>query len=767
MSLGIFKEFSSVPEKYRFPNLERQSESEYKASWNILEKIQSSSWLGVDIESDTECPLGMEWKDYGLSHVTDITYISVSTPELDMEGDPVGFVFPIDPSFLQSPEIEWMRQLFSRQDIIFVAHNAVFDFRHLCSEAHTALPVPEHIWCSQVIELLLGVQRYSRVGNNTLRDERSRSLFTLFKYYSGYMLSDPEVYGKYTKLYSKLIIQAWGNPTTREEVTNKLTFYRELFDWYKTMKASRANLNALEPKTLAKYVLIDSYAAVYVAKIQASIIQEFYSTGYYPEIKELLEEELQYIRWSCQSASEGIKADREYMSHVLQQVEDKSIQIYKKCMELYESLGNPEPLRLEGTGVEASLQHLIFEAMKIPKPLLDVDHPDFFTDKGYPSMAADALVRYAKKYPQYAELLLAVRDFTKLKYTHNSVLQFLNHSIRDGRIHSLLKVDAETGRNKSDKPNVQNLPMSYGKVLDDLGEGHEDVASLLCARGYLVADPGYVLLELDYSNAENWMAAMVAADNNLAKACNASDYHTENAFIYYPEQLGHLRERYESGQLTPEEKAFLKVRRSASKPITFGLSYGMGARKLAAQVELPMPEVQAILSNRAAALKRMENMKKDLSDMANKYLTCRLWTGRIVPVGSPIDTYINGQYKRQHFGYKAWNYVCQGGVAELVKRATNQINRFLRKGKYLSRIAMQVHDSLVMQMKIEEYHEIIDSILEIMSNVIPEKFNLRTNPKIKWLVDADHKDNKNKWGWQWNAEYPFSDTGELKYAEAS
>jgi hypothetical protein len=103
--------------------------------------------------------------------------------------------------------------------------------------------------------------------------------------------------------------------------------------------------------------------------------------------------------------------------------------------------------------------------------------------------------------------------------------------------------------------------------------------------------------------------------------------------------------------------------------------------------------------------------------------------------------------------YTAWDYLAQGAVAELVKRAIVLIMGLYRERKMKSYIAIDVHDSIILAVKHEEWDTAIPLASQIMSSVVPEELNARTNPKIQWIAEPDFEGNAKKWGRnQWHPE---------------
>lgn len=307
--------------------------------------------------------------------------------------------------------------------------------------------------------------------------------------------------------------------------------------------------------------------------------------------------------------------------------------------------------------------------------------------------------------------------------------EFLAHAERDGKIHSVISRLTRTTRFSSTTPNLQNLNMHV-------------------ASGYLIAPPGYRLVELDYSNAENKTGAMTAADNEFAWATETGDFHSNMARNYFKESWADAERR--------DDVDTLKLLRFLGKSVTFGTAYGMGAVKLAASLKKTFEEAKIILQNKERAYPKVTIKKREVSDKAQErvnkgympYIT--LWTGmRVI-----IPTFWKDN-KKEAAGYKGWNYVQQGGVAEMISRACVAITEWLLDTEYWSYIALNVHDSLVLAVKIEEYETIMPQIIRIMCEQMPEKYCRRTSPKIHFVSEVG-PENAFKWGFQDGVEYPWS-----------
>jgi DNA polymerase I-like protein with 3'-5' exonuclease and polymerase domains len=111
----------------------------------------------------------------------------------------------------------------------------------------------------------------------------------------------------------------------------------------------------------------------------------------------------------------------------------------------------------------------------------------------------------------------------------------------------------------------------------------------------------------------------------------------------------------------------------------------------------------------------------------------QLWTGRRVAVPS---------------AFVAWNYLCQGGVGETLKRAIVLLSETYRERKMRSRVALDMHDALILEIAHDEWDTALELASHVMSHVTPESLHQRTNPPIKWIAKPNLDENRHKWGYQ-------------------
>jgi DNA polymerase-1 len=237
--------------------------------------------------------------------------------------------------------------------------------------------------------------------------------------------------------------------------------------------------------------------------------------------------------------------------------------------------------------------------------------------------------------------------------------------------------------------------------------------------GVAIGDEGFTLVEMDYRNAENVMAAMISGDDNLAAACMAEDFHSVMGSRYF-------------GQTWEQADAAERKRlRNMSKKITYGTSYGMGAERLGDSIGVSPEEAQRLMQAKDRAFAKVTRMRAAAQQKVRETQLLHLWTGR--PVAVPT-------------AFVAWNYLCQGGVGEILKRAIVVAGETFRAKGMRSRAALDMHDALILEIAHNEWDEAIALASHIMSSVAPDNLTERTSPPIHFVAQPDIEENQNKWG---------------------
>jgi DNA polymerase-1 len=199
-----------------------------------------------------------------------------------------------------------------------------------------------------------------------------------------------------------------------------------------------------------------------------------------------------------------------------------------------------------------------------------------------------------------------------------------------------------------------------------------------------------------------------------------------------------MGEQYFGTAWTEADPSHRKTLRTMAKKITYGTAYGMGAERLGSSLGISTQEAQSLMRAKDAAFPHVTRLRTASKRQVQQTGFLTLWTGRRVAVPTP---------------FVAWNYLCQGGVSELLKRAIVQISETFAAAHMQSRVALDIHDALILEVFHTEWHEAISVASEIMSTIAPPDLTQKTSPPIQWRAKPNLLENRNKWGAeQWHPD---------------
>jgi DNA polymerase-1 len=281
-------------------------------------------------------------------------------------------------------------------------------------------------------------------------------------------------------------------------------------------------------------------------------------------------------------------------------------------------------------------------------------------------------------------LLLDWRHLTKLKSTYVDAL--LAQVRASGRIHTCFnQAVAATGRLSSDNPNLQNIPIRTT-------EGRE------VRRAFVARAPGWVLMSADYSQIELRILAHMAQESALVDAFRKNeDIHLRTAAVVH----GLL-----PGMVTPELRAHAKV-------VNYGLVYGMGPSRLAAETGMTPPQAKRFIEDYFRALPRVKAWIDATIAEARRRKEVRTLFGRrrLLP---EIDS--DEPVQRVAGENMALNTPIQGTAADIIKRAMLRLHAALRERGLRARLLLQVHDELVLDVPQEEIGPVTTLVRDCMQH---------------------------------------------------
>ena len=318
--------------------------------------------------------------------------------------------------------------------------------------------------------------------------------------------------------------------------------------------------------------------------------------------------------------------------------------------------------------------------------------PQKKTKTGF-STDATSLEKMAGEHP-IVDHLLRYREVEKLRSTYGEGL--LEAVGPDGRIHATFnQTVARTGRLSSDAPNLHNIP-----VRSEVGRGF---------RAAFVPAPGTELLVADYNQIELRCIAHLAEDPGLIAAFESgTDIHTETASRIFG---------VEPSQVTTEQ-------RSKSKMVSYGLAYGMEAYGLAQRLSISTPEAQEILDAYFAAFPAVHDyMERTVAEARERGYTETLFgRRRQIPELSSSNYRIRQAGERQ-----AMNAGIQGLAADIFKVALVRLDGALRESGAASRLILQVHDEVILEVPADEHDQAEKTTLDAMCGAFELRVPLAVN----------------------------------------
>ena len=315
------------------------------------------------------------------------------------------------------------------------------------------------------------------------------------------------------------------------------------------------------------------------------------------------------------------------------------------------------------------------------------------------STNATVLEELSEEY-EIARLILDYRKFAKLKSTYTEALPALIDS-KDGRIHTTYnQTVTATGRLSSSNPNLQNIPVRTE-------EGNK------IRNAFVPKDKeNYLILSADYSQIELRLLAHISQDKNLVEAFNSGvDVHTLTASKVFD---------------VPVEDV-TKDMRYKSKAVNFGIIYGQSKYGLAKALGISNAEAETFINKYFATYPRVKAYMEGTVIEAEKNGYVETIFGRKRYLSTELSS-SNGMI-REFAKRAAINQPMQGTAADLMKIAMIDFSKKLKENNLQSKMIMQVHDELVI--------EVLKSEQDIVTKLVKEAMELNQPLSVPLVVDVN------------------------------
>ena len=367
---------------------------------------------------------------------------------------------------------------------------------------------------------------------------------------------------------------------------------------------------------------------------------------------------------------EGVLIDKTELANQSHELGNQLLQLEQQA---YHIAGQPFNLNSP-----KQLQEILFDKMGIPTKGLKK------TASGSISTNEAVLEALAPDYP-LPKIILQNRSLAKLKSTYTDKLPEMIHP-STGRIHTTYaQAVAITGRLASNNPNLQNIPIRTA-------EGRR-------VRRAFIAPQGSVILSADYSQIELRIMAHLSGDQTLLDAFkNGEDVHRRTAAEVFGVAPEHI---------TPDQRRYAKT-------INFGLIYGMGEYGLAKALNIDNLSAKNFISRYFARYPSVADYMQRTKEQAAQQGYVETLFGRRLYLP---DIHNKNHAIRTGAERAAINAPMQGTASDLIKRAMIAVATYLHDHALQSKLIMQVHDELVLEVRETELAHLQATLPNIMAAV--------------------------------------------------
>ncbi|MCK4978089.1 MAG: DNA polymerase I [Anaerolineales bacterium] len=415
----------------------------------------------------------------------------------------------------------------------------------------------------------------------------------------------------------------------------------------------------------ADYAGVDAAIVLQLMPQLRSELEERHAMNLFEEI------EMPLVTVLADMEMAGIALDTQFLAEMSA---DLGTRLGEIETQVYQSVG--EPFNLNSP---QQLSRVLFDRLQITPP-----DRTRRTSSGYYSTAVGVLEALRGKHP-VVDWVLEYRELSKLKSTYVDALP-LQINPTTGRVHtSYNQTGSVTGRIASSNPNLQNIP-----IRTELGRR--------VRRGF-VADPGFRLLAVDYSQVELRIVAHMAGDEAMLAAFRAGqDIHATTAAAIYNVTLENVT----------------KEQRRHAKAVNFGLIYGMSAFGLMRTTDLTLAEAEEFVDSyfrQFPAIKSyLDDTRRQAADQG--YVETLLTRRRYFPgLKNQSNHNIRNREERE-----AINAPIQGTAADIMKIAMLRVPIALKEAGLSASMLLQVHDELVLECPEDELNPTAALVQKVMEN---------------------------------------------------
>jgi len=407
------------------------------------------------------------------------------------------------------------------------------------------------------------------------------------------------------------------------------------------------------------YACLDSFATLELGKYYVKNLDEKLF-GLMDKIELPLVETLAYME------RVGVYIDRDYLAELSGEI-GRSLEIVEA--KIYQEAG-----QIFNINSPKQVGEILFEKMMLPSGKK--------TKTGY-STDSNVLENLAKDY-RIAKLILEQRHLSKIKSTYLDALPELI-APQDGRVHtSFNQTVTTTGRLSSSNPNLQNIPI------------RTEIGNRIRAA-FAAQDEDDLIVSADYSQIELRLLAHFSGDEKLKEAfLNKVDIHSATAASVFD---------------VPFEEVTKEMRYKA-KAVNFGIIYGQTSFGLSNSIDITPGEAKVFIEKYFATYPQIKAYLDGIVALAHKQGYIETMFGRRRYLKEELES--KNRNIREFAERAATNTPLQGTAADLIKLAMIEVYKKLKEHNLQSRLVIQVHDELVLEVKKSELEQVCAIVKEAM-----------------------------------------------------
>ncbi len=443
---------------------------------------------------------------------------------------------------------------------------------------------------------------------------------------------------------------------------------------------NQKSMRSVPQETISNYAAEDADITFQLKNPLLDELKQINSVDLFHKIEVPLIKVLADMEW------EGVRLD----AGVLKQISDEitgDIQLLEK--EIFSLAGTTFNL-----DSPKQLGDVLFNKMKIVEKPKKTKTGQFATNEDVLSSIKDKHEIIGK--------ILDYRTLKKLKTTYVDALPKLINP-KTGRIHTTyMQTVAATGRLSSINPNLQNIPIRNPR-------GQE------IRRAFVARNSDYLILSSDYSQIELRIIAALSEDENMiADFLAGKDIHAATASRVFE---------------VPLEQVDRNMRGKA-KSVNFGIIYGVSAFGLAQNLGISRKEAKEIIENYFAKYPKIKQYMDNNIAFAREhgYVETIMHRRRYLPDINSRNAVVRGHAERN-----AINSPIQGSAADIIKVAMINIHQALEEKGLQTKLILQVHDELILDVYKPELDEV--------KNIVKDKMEHAVSLQVPLVIDMNAADN--------------------------